>query len=111
MAEYIKKMRQNFVSESGNIFRISGIEFAVTLTDPRKMEVLENGTRTNPTFLNLQMQYGSIQTELEVFGGVAVGGSDAQEEHQLYQAAVQAIKIAESTKYNAHVCFYKDISA
>ena len=111
MAEYIKKMRQNFVSESGGIFRISGIEFAVTLTDPRKMEVLESGTKSNPTFLNLQMQYGSIQTELEVFGGIAVGGSDATEEHQLYQAAVQAIKIAESPKYTAHVCFYKDISS
>ncbi len=111
MAEYIKKMRQNFVTESGGIFRISGIEFAVTLTDPRKMEVLESGTKTNPTFLNLQMQYGSIQTELEVFGGIAVGGGDAQEEHQLYQAAIQALKIAESPKYNTHICFYKDISS
>ena len=36
MAEYIKKMRMSFVTESGDIFRLSGIEFAVTITDPRK---------------------------------------------------------------------------
>lgn len=111
MAEYIKKMRQNFVTESGGIFRISGIEFAVTLTDPRKMEVLESGVKTNPAFLNLHMQYGSIQADLEVFGGIAVGGGDAQEEHQLYQAAKQALNIAESLKYKSNICFYKDISS
>ena len=36
IAEYIKKMRSTFVSESGDIFRLSGLEFAVTITDTRK---------------------------------------------------------------------------
>lgn len=110
MAEYIKKMRTNFVSESGGIFRISGIEFAVILTDPRKIDVLENGTASNPSFLNIDMQYGSIHAELEVFAGIAIGGSDASEEHELYQCAIQAIKVSENPRYSAQVCYYKDIT-
>jgi len=109
MAEYIKKLRTTFVSESGDIYRVSGIEFAITITDPRKMDVLANGIKTNRTFLNLTMQYGSLSVELDVFAGIAIGGSDATDEHKLYQAAVQALKIAESPQFNAHGCFYKDI--
>ncbi len=109
MAEYIKKMRTTFVTESGNIFRVSGIEFAVTMTDPRKMDILSNGIKSNPTFLNLAMQYGSISVELEVFSGIAVGGSDASEEHKLYTCAVQALKIAENPQFSSHSCYYKDI--
>jgi GGDEF domain-containing protein/Ca2+/Na+ antiporter len=109
MAEYIKKLRTTFVSESGDIFRVSGIEFAITITDPRKMDVLQNGIRSNKTFLNLVMQYGSISVELEVFAGIAIGGSDAHDEHQLYQASAQALKIAENPQFSAHGCYYKDI--
>lgn len=109
IAEYIKKMSSSFVSESGDIFRITGIEFAITITDPRKMEVLSNGVKSNPTFLNLNMQYGSISEALEVFAGIAVGGSDAHEEHQLYQAAYQALKISLNPQFSSHGCYYKDI--
>lgn len=109
MAEYIKKMRTTFVTESGDIFRVSGIEFAVTITDPRKMDILSNGIKSNPTFLNLVMQYGSISVELEVFSGVAIGGSDASDEHKLYTCAAQALKIAENPQFSSHSCYYKDI--
>jgi GGDEF domain-containing protein len=109
IAEYIKKMSSSFVSESGDIFRITGIEFAITITDPRKMDVLSNGVKSNPTFLNLNMQYGSISEALEVFAGIAIGGSDAHEEHQLYQAAYQALKISLNPQFSSHGCYYKDI--
>ena len=36
IAEYLKKLRQTFMSESSAIFRLSGLVFAVTLIDPRK---------------------------------------------------------------------------
>ncbi len=109
MAEYIKKLRTTFVTESGNIFRVSGIEFAITITDPRKMDVLANGIKSNPTFLNLAMQYGSLSAELEVFAGIAVGGSDANDEHKLYTSATQALKMAENPQFSSHGCYYKDI--
>lgn len=111
MAEYIKKLRTTFVTKNGDIFRISGIEFAITITDPRKMEVFDNGIKATPKFLNLKMQYGSLSAELEVFAGIAVGGSDAADEHQLYTAATQALKIAENPQFNTNGCYYKDIGS
>lgn len=109
MAEYIKKMRKTFVSESGDVFRISGLEFAVTITDTRKMDVLAHGIKANPSFLNLTMQYGSLSVELDVYAGIAAGGSDATQEHELYQAAYQALKIAENPQFESQGCYYKDI--
>lgn len=110
MAEYIKKLKTTFVTDYGDVFRVSGIEFAVVITDPRKMEILNQGLKNNKTFLNLSMQYGSIQTELEVFIGIATGGSDAHDEYQVYQAALQALKIAENPQFDGHGCYYKDIA-
>jgi len=109
MAEYIKKLRTTFVTENGNIFRVSGIDFAITITNPRKMEVLEKGIELRPDFLNLKMQYGSLSAELEVFAGIAIGGSDASDEHQLYNAAAQALRVAENPQFNSHGCYYKEI--
>ena len=66
MAEYVKKLKSTFITDYGDLFRITGIEFAMTITDPRKMEILAQGVKGNPSFLNLSMQYGSITAELEV---------------------------------------------
>jgi len=109
MAEYIKKLKMSFVSESGDIFRVSGLVFAVTITDPRKMEVITSGVKTNPTFLNLSMQYGSLTVDLEVFAGIAVGGSDAHEEHELLDASRRALKMALNPQFSNHCCYYKDL--
>ena len=57
-----------------------------------KIDILQNGIKSNKTFLNLVMQYGSLSVELEVFAGIAIGGSDAHDEHKLYQACAQALK-------------------
>jgi GGDEF domain-containing protein len=109
MAEYIKKLRSSFVSESGDVYRVSGTEFGITITDARKMDLLQNGMKSNKTFLNLTMQYGSISAQLEVFAGIAISTSDAGDEHKLYQAALQALKIAENPQFDSHGCYYKDI--
>jgi GGDEF domain-containing protein len=111
MAEYIKQVRKSFVTDSGDIFRLTGLEFAVTITDPHKMNSLDTRMRTDKKFFNLTMQYGSIEAELEVFAGIAIGGSDEHDEHKLYQAAYQALKIALNPSFDAHCCYYKDIVA
>ncbi|MFP4187619.1 MAG: diguanylate cyclase domain-containing protein [Acholeplasmataceae bacterium] len=109
MAEYIKNLRNTFVTEHGDIFRIGGIEFAILVTDPRKIEVFNQGLKSNEAFLNLEMQYGSIHVELEVFVGIAVSGSDGKDEHELYQAAAQALQVAENPDFEGRGCFYRDI--
>lgn len=109
MAEYIKNLRKTFVTENGDIYRISGLEFVVLITDARKMDVLASGIKSNKEFLNLAVNYGSIQDEIQAYMGIAVGGSDAHDEYQLYQAAVQALKIAENPQFERNGCYYRDI--
>ncbi|MFA5560337.1 MAG: GGDEF domain-containing protein, partial [Acholeplasmataceae bacterium] len=109
MAEYIKNLRKTFVTENGDVYRISGLEFVVLITDARKMDVLASGIKSNKEFLNLAVNYGSIQDEIQAYMGIAVGGSDAHDEYQLYQAAVQALKIAENPQFERNGCYYRDI--
>ena len=70
MAQYISQMRNNFVTENGSIYRITGLRFVVLVTDPHKMNLISKGSIGNPKFINLEMQYGSIKAELEVFEGI-----------------------------------------
>lgn len=109
MAEYIKQLRKSFVTEHGDIFRITGIDFAVVITDPHKINHLDQRMKNDKQFFNLTMTYGSIEAELEVFAGIAIGGSDQLDEHKLYQAAYQALKVALNPQFDAHCCYYKDI--
>lgn len=74
------------------------------------MDVLANGIKSNPTFLNLTMQYGSLTVELDVYAGISIGGSDFSQEQELYQAAFQALKIAENPQFENQGCYYKDIA-
>ncbi len=109
MGEYLKKMRQTFMSESSSIFRISGLVFAVTLIDPRKMEILRQGVNSNNTFLNLTMNYGSIKTELEVILGVSASYKDAKTSKEMVGCALEALNVAKNPNYNKNSCYYMDI--
>lgn len=66
LSEYVKQLRQTFITESGDIFRMTGSRFAVIITDPRKVDLLTQGLKSQGPFLNVQLQYGSIHAELKV---------------------------------------------
>ena len=97
MAEYITKMRNSFVTENGDIFRISGLKFVVIVTNPNKMDTLNKGIRQNEKLLNLDVKYGSINTELIVHAGISISKEDFVVEEKLYQAA-EVLKIAKNDK-------------
>lgn len=110
MAQYISQMKNSFVTENGNIYRISGLRFVVLVTDPNKMSIIQNGSKANQTFLNLEMQYGSIRAELEVFAGIAVSKKDGSVQEYLYKASEQALHIARNPNYDGQVVFFSDIN-
>lgn len=110
MGEYINKMQTSFVTETGNIFRITGLKFVVLVTNPNKMNIIQKGYENNKKFLNLGMQYGSIKDELEVFSGISVSKKDALIEEHLYEAAEQALKVAKNPNYDGNIVFYNDIN-
>lgn len=110
ISEYVKKLMGSFMSESSDIFRLSGITFAVTITDPRISSILRKGSLSNPSFLNLKMTYGVISPEVEVKMGVASSIKDSQQAAQLLSFAKQALSFTNHKDYNSHVCYYGDLN-
>jgi len=107
--EYVKKLKNSFMSESSEIFRISGLVFAITIVDPRKMELLRTGVLSNNKFLNLRMSYGSIQPEIEVILGVSSSHKDAKDAETLFDLAFKALGLARHKDFIANACYYSDI--
>lgn len=108
--EYVKKLKASFVSESSEIFRISGLVFAVTIVDPRKMELLRTGLLKDPEFLSLEMNYGAISLKMDVFLGVASSYKDAKEETTLYERATEALTVARHKDFKLNACYYGDLN-
>lgn len=109
LGEYVKKLKGSFMSESSNIFRLSGLVFAITVVDPRKMDLLRQGIQANQTYMNLSMNYGSIQTELEVMIGISRSHSDGSTGTEIYQHAKDALMVARNPQYQSNACYYHEI--
>ncbi len=110
LSEYVKKLTGSFMSESSDIFRLTGITFAVTIVDPRKMSILKSGVASNPAFLNLKMNYGVIQAEVEGLMGVSASPKDAKTAQELLDKATQALNLARHKDYKGYACYYSDIN-
>lgn len=109
MAQYVAKMKESFISESSDIYRLSGLDFAFTITDQRKMSILHSGIKSNEDYLNMNLQYGSLSVDLEVKIGIAQMYDDAINAEDLYQNAMLALKTANHPKYKGQGCYFKDI--
>lgn len=107
--EYVKKLKNSFMSESSDIFRISGLVFAITIVDPRKMELLRTGVLSNNKFLNIKMNYGTLNPEIEVILGVASSHKDAKDAETLFDLAYKALGLARHKDFISNACYYSDI--
>lgn len=110
IAEYVKRLMDSFMSESSEIFRISGLEFAVTILDPQKMQLLKIGSTKNPKFLNMEMNYGSINAEIDAYLGVCSSYYQAKDEQQIYDRAKQALSLTKHIDFKGNVCYYEDVN-
>lgn len=109
MGEYIKKLKGSFMSESSHMFRLTGLVYAVTIIDPRKMDLLKQGIQANHQYMNLQMNYGAIQTELEVMIGISKSHTDGTTANELYQHAKDALMVAKNPQYTSNACYYHEV--
>lgn len=110
IGEYVKKLKRSFVSESSEMFRISGLIFAVTIVDPRKMELLRTGVLSDPEFLNLELNYGAIEVKMEVALGVSSSYKDSKDPQELFDFAQKALGVARHEGFKLNVCYYSDIN-
>ena len=109
ISEYVKKLKNTFMSESSEIFRISGLVFAVTILDPQKMQILRTGSTKNPKFLNMEINYGSVKAEVDVLLGVSSTYEGALNSKSLFEQAVHALSLTKHKNYSSNVCYYGDI--
>ena len=109
LGEYIKKMLYNIRTESSNIYRVTGRDFILTVTDPRKMQVLDKAFKVEAYPLNLKYSYGSESIEIKAAAGIAESYSDSDNAETLISCAKRALKVASTEGYSRCCCYYKDV--
>lgn len=109
MNEYLKKLRNNFMSDSSVIYRASGLVFYFIITDTRKMEFFKRGLVSDPRAMNLVLNYGSMHAELNVNIGIAEANIDGANKEELITNCNTAINATLNPNYRLNYAFYKDL--
>lgn len=109
MNEYIKKLKNNFMSDSADLYRASGLVFYFLITDVRKMELFKRGLISDPTAMNLTLNYGNLHAELKVNIGVAEANVDGMNKEELLANCNTAINATLNPNYRLNYAFYKDL--
>ena len=109
MNEYLKRLKSNFMSDSGVIYRASGLVFYFIITDTRKMEFFKRGLTADPNSMNLTVNYGSLQANLKVNIGVAEAMSDGINKEELIRNCNAAINTSLTPNYSLNYAYFKDI--
>jgi GGDEF domain-containing protein len=60
IAEYIKQMRYHFARENNTIFRITGIQFAILITDEQRYANLRRALVSGGDLINVRINIGGI---------------------------------------------------
>ena len=109
LGEYIKKMLYNIKTESSNIYRVTGIDFILTITDTRKMQVLDKAFKVETNPINLKFNYGSETIEVKATAGIAESYNDSDDPETLISCAKRALKVASTEGFARSCCYYKDV--
>ena len=109
MNEYIKKLKNNFMSDTSELYRASGLVFYFIITDTRKMELFKRGLTSDPAAMNLSLNYGSLHAELKVNIGVAEANVDGLNKEELIDNCNTAINATLNPNYRLNYAYYKDL--
>lgn len=109
MNEYIKKLKNNFMSDTSELYRTSGLVFYFIITDTRKMELFKRGLVSDPTSMNLALNYGSLHAELKVNIGIAEANIDGLNKEELIANCNTAINATLNPNYRLNYAFYKEL--
>ncbi|MFA5691993.1 MAG: diguanylate cyclase [Acholeplasmataceae bacterium] len=109
IGHYLTRISQTFLTESSDIFRLSGLEFAFTLTDQRKMALIKDGIMSKENYLNILLERGAIKFEVKAYIGIASMYSEAINANDLYQNTKIALNEVLSNKYKSQGLYFSDI--
>lgn len=110
ISNYIKKIKESFITENGDIYRLTGIRFAALITNPNKISAIRNGATRDPNFMDIKISYGSITCNLNVKAGVADTEVFGINESSLYIAAEQALNETRKENNVYNTIFYSDLN-
>lgn len=103
--EYVAVLQKSF-ADNDAIFRISGLDFAMVLTDIRKMENLRKVLLTK-NILNTKLTYGATTVMVDVYMGISFS-NEAIQPKDVYYNAKNALLAGVKQKKN--LMFYRDIN-
>ena len=109
LSEYVTNLKESFVTENSDCYRVGGIDFVVPITDPRKADLIRRGSENDKKFLNLQKHYGAMSFELEVLAGIAIFPDDKRDVEDIYDAAKKALISATDEKISDNIIYYEDV--
>ena len=109
MGEYLKKLRDSFLTESSDIYRAGGLVFYFTITDNRKMELFRRAIESDHNAMNLTMNYGNIRAELKVNLGIAEATDDGLNKEELIRNCNLAINTALNPNYKNNYAYYRQL--
>lgn len=107
ISEYVKWMNNKFV-DVNLIYRVSGLEFVLIITDYRKMELLKKELSNDEKLLHMGIQFGSNKAKVEALMGICYS-SDGINAKDLYKKSQEALHICSKEQYLASYAYYKDI--
>ncbi len=106
LAEYVKAVKKNFINDD-MIYRVTGLEFVIILTDSRKMQVLKRGFESG-NLVSLVMPYGSLEIGVECNYGCAYNDEVANAKDAL-NAVKNALRVSQLPSVSSRVIYYRDI--
>lgn len=107
LSEYVKIIKNRYV-DGNMIYRISGLEFIVLVTDYRKMDMLKNALSNGEKILHVSAEYGSMNVKIDVSMGISYS-SDASNPKMALNNSKEALRFASNPKYNSNYVYFKDI--
>ena len=109
MNEYVKKLKNNFMSDTSELYRASGLVFYFVITDTRKMELFKRSLVSDPNSMNLVMSYGSMRAELKVNIGVSESNIDGMNKEELINNCNTAINATLNPNFRLNYAYFKDL--
>jgi len=106
MGEYIQKLAYHFLKDIHAVFRLSGIRFAMIVTDHRKTEMLKRVLEEGGDLITYTMTFGSVkETLFPSFGLTSVKMFDEPVD-EIAERALKALDIALDDNVNEHYFIY-----
>ncbi len=108
LAEYVREVKTAFLSESSDLYRVTGTDFIFTLTDGRRMDTFRKSLGSSDS-MNMKRQYGNLTVILELNFGIATSYKDGSTADELINNVKKALTVSLNVKYASNYAFYKDI--